>query len=78
MVHMVKVVNIVCTIYKPTSMSVPQSIDIRAQGRLSTTIVTRFDASITGDELNSAVQLSNFRLLVAWHTACMMLYIAQG
>ena len=31
-----------------------------------------FDASITGDKLDSAVQLPNFRSLVAWHTACMM------
>ena len=37
-----------------------------------TLIVTSFDASITGDELKSAVQLPNFRLTVAWRTACMM------
>ena len=30
------------------------------------------------EELDSAVQLPNFRSLVAWHAACMMLHIAQG
>ena len=29
-------------------------------------IVTSFDASITADELNSAVQLPNVRLVAAW------------
>ena len=37
--------------------------------------VTSFNASITGDELNSAVQLLNFRSIVKWHDAECMLYI---
>ena len=37
-----------------------------------------FDGSITGDTLDSVVQVPNFRLVVAWHEACMMLYIAYG
>ena len=32
--------------------------------------VTSFGASITGDELNSTVQLPIFRSLMAWHAAC--------
>ena len=38
----------------------------------STSTVKNFDALITGDELNGAVQLPNFRSVV------MMLYVAQG
>ena len=34
--------------------------------RLSISIVTSFDGSITGDELDGAVQLSNVRLVAAW------------
>ena len=33
------------------------------------------------DELNSAVQLPKFRLVAAWHAACIMhdaCYVAQG
>ena len=39
--------------------------------------LTSLDASITGDELDSAVQLPNFRSLVAWHAARMMQYSAR-
>jgi hypothetical protein len=59
MVHMVKVVNIVrtsCTI-KWRRFSGRDGV----WDRLSTLIVTNFDASITGDELESVVQLQNFR-----------------
>ena len=38
----------------------------------STSIVTSFDASVTGDELDSAVQLPNFRSVVALRAACSM------
>ena len=41
----------------------------------TTSTVTGFYASITGDELYTAVQLPNFRSLVAWRT---ILYITQG
>ena len=39
---------------------------------LSILIVTSFNAASKRDELDSAVQFSNFRLVVAWHAACMM------
>ena len=41
---------------------------------LSTSIVTNFDASITGDELYSAIQLPSVRLVAAWHVACVLYY----
>ena len=36
-----------------------------------TSVVTSFDASITGDELDSTVQLLNVRLVAAWHAHSM-------
>ena len=59
-----------------TSISVPQSQ--RWSLPKTDSRPSSFDASITGDELDSTVQLPNFRSLVAWHVACMILYIAQG
>ena len=67
----------VCTVYKPYGCQCLNHRD-GVCDRLSISTVTSFDASIIGDELNTVVQLPNFRLLVAWHAACMMLYIVQG
>ena len=78
MVHMVQDhQRSACAVYKPHRYWHL----IRRDGvwdRLLTSTGTSFDASITGDELYSAVQLPNFRSVVAWHAACMMLCIAQG
>ena len=71
MVHMVQGrQHSVCTVCKPHGC---QHLNHRdgVWDRLLTSIVTSFNALITGDELDSAL---NFRSLVAWH-ACVMLFI---
>ena len=44
---------------------------------LSISIVTSFNASITGDEFDSSIQLPSIRLVAAWHVVC-ILYTVQG
>ena len=69
MVYMVMVVNIVCAPSTSHIDAGAQSSRCRLR-ELLTSIVTSFDASITGDELNSTVQLPNFRSVVVLHAAC--------
>ena len=64
MVHMVKGRRYsACTVYKPHQC---RHLN-RVWDQLSTSTVTSFNASITGDELDCAVQLPNFRMGRTWH-----------
>ena len=58
----------VCTIYKPHRCRHLNRRD-GVWDRLSISIVTSFDASITGDEFDSTLQLPSVRLVAAWHAA---------
>ena len=72
MVHkIVKVVNIVRA-QSPSHIDASVELLEMETETNSIPIVISFDASIIGDELDSAIQLPNIRLVVAWHATCVL------
>ena len=63
----------VCTVYKHAIYKLAPQSQIWSLRPTLDLDSDRFDASITGDDLDGKVQLPNFRSLMVWHAACMML-----